>query len=145
MTTSPWILLICLWPVALLLIWLIINSHRDNRDAELVIRSLDWPETQGRVVGSEVVWGHVSVKYEYSVESRCFEGNYNISMTPRAPDRYGRGAAAFSEEALDAMDDYPAGSDVVIRYNPKRPQQSVLFRGGKISPSNEERVSSVGS
>ena len=126
-------------PVGLLVIWLIINARRDSRDADLVVRSLDWPRVHGTVIRSEVVWGHVDVVYEYLVEGKCHVGRYEISMTPRPADRYGRSATAFSEEAHDAMEDYPVGSTLVVRYNPNQPQESVLYyRESEITPYEED-------
>ncbi len=43
-----YVFLICLWPLAFLLIWGIWNMVRDTESERLGLRSLDWPETKGK-------------------------------------------------------------------------------------------------
>ena len=97
--TSPYIFLVCLWPLAFVVIWAIWNSIRDSGNEKLQLRSLDRPETKGRVLSSEVVWAHVSVTYDYFVDGRRYKREYKISLTPRAPSRYGAGTIALAKEA----------------------------------------------
>lgn len=69
-------------------------------------------------MNSEVVWGHVSVAYEYFVGKNRYAGEYKIGLTPVVPDRYGRGATALGREAKQDIDQFPSGNKVIIRYNP---------------------------
>jgi hypothetical protein len=82
---AGWIYLIPFWPFAFFGIWAFWNAMRENRDARSIERSLGWPETQGRVVGGSVVWGHVEIKYEYSVSGRRHEGTYSEGFRHKRP------------------------------------------------------------
>ena len=126
-TPNPYIFLVCLWPLGFVLIWAIWNALRDSRDEKLLLRSIDWPETKGRVLSSEVVWAHVNVVYDYFVDGKRHVGEYKISLSPVAPDRWGRGAASVSQEATKEVAAFPAGTGVTIRYNPARAEESVLY------------------
>jgi hypothetical protein len=61
---------------------------RDSLDEKRVQRSTNWPETQGIVVNSQVVWAHVEVRYEYWISSESYKETYELSLRPVAPDRY---------------------------------------------------------
>jgi hypothetical protein len=131
--TSLWLFLICLWPIGFVILWAIWNNLRDSGDEKRVEKSLNWPETQVIVLSTEVEWAHVQVNYEYLVAGTKYQGKYEISLSPVAPDQYGRGVARLNAEVKQEMDDYPPGCGVVIRYNPTDPSESVLFcRSGKI-------------
>ena len=43
-------------------------------------RIVGWPETQGTVTGSRIVWAHVEVAYEYSISSGRYTGKYKINL-----------------------------------------------------------------
>ena len=60
-TNSGMVYLISLWPLVFVGTWAIWNIMGDSRNEKPVERSLDWPEAQGRVVSSKVVWAHVEV------------------------------------------------------------------------------------
>jgi Protein of unknown function (DUF3592) len=129
--SSPSWILIALWPIAFVIVWAIWNLIRDRQDEKEVEKSLDWPETQGTVATTEVAWAHVEVSYKYSVAGTEYTGKYEISLSPVAPDRSGSGAAQLNAEAQREMTDYPPGTNLIIRYNPKKPEESVLFcKGG---------------
>ncbi len=122
-----------LWPVIFAGIWAIWNMVRDSRDERLVERSLAWPEAQGKVVTSKVVWSHVEVRYEYSISSGRYQGRFKINLPVGAPDRYGQTAARMNGEALQDMADFPPGANVIVRYDPQKLEQSVLYCRGEIS------------
>ncbi len=125
--------LIPLWPLAFVGIWAIWNIARDSRDEKLVERSLGWPEAQGIVVASRVVWAHVEVTHEYLVGSVRYKGSYKLNLPVGAPDRYARTAIRMNNEAKADLADYPPDAKVIIRYNPKNPKESVLYCRGEIN------------
>lgn len=135
--------LIPLWPLAFVGIWAIWNIVRDSRNEKLVEHSLAWPEAQGKVVSSKVAWAHVEVTYEYSISSGRYMGKYKMNLPVGAPDKYGRTATQMNEEAKQDIADFPAGADVIIRYNPQKPDQSVLYCRGEISRDGTGQSSGV--
>jgi hypothetical protein len=135
--------LIPLWPLLFVIVWAIWNMTRDSRDEKLIERSIDWPEAQGTVVSSRVVWAHVEVMYEYSISSGRFTGKYKMNLPPGPPDKFGRTATRMNEEARVDIADFPPGTNVIIRYNPQQPSQSVLYCTGQIC--RDEAVQSSGS
>ena len=135
--------LIPLWPLLFVIVWAIWNMARDSRDEKLMERSIDWPEAQGTVVTSRVVWAHVEVMYEYSISSGRFTGKYKMNLPPGPPDRYGRTATRMNEEARGDIGEFPPGANVVIRYNPQEPNQSVLYCSGQISRDKTVQRSSA--
>ena len=144
MASNPDIVyLVPLWTLLFVGIWAIWNTVRDSRDEKLVERSLTWPETQGRVMSSRVVWAHVEVKYEYSISSGRYTGKYKMNLPPGPPDKRGRTATRMITEAQQDIGDFPSGANVVIRYNPQQPQQSVLYCRGEISRDDTGRSPSI--
>jgi hypothetical protein len=140
---AEWIYFLPFWPFAFFGIWAFWNAMRENRDAKSIERSLHWPETQGRVMGGSVVWGHVEIKYEYNVSGRRHEGTYSEGLPPQAPGgNAARGAAFRLSKAADRyLAQYPAGSNVVIRYNPAKPEESVLYCKGDVqAPGDGPKV-----
>ena len=134
MVSNPdFVYLLPLWTLLFVGIWAIWNVVRDSRDEKLVERSLAWPEAQGKVMSSRVVWAHVEVKYDYSIASGRYEGKYKMNLPPGPPDRFGRTGTRMKAEAQQDIGDFPPGTNVVIRYNPQQPQQSVFYRKGEIS------------
>lgn len=132
--------LLPLWPILFVVIWAIWNAERDSRDEKLMERSLTWPEVQGIVVSSKVVWAHVEVKYEYSISDGRYTGKYKINLPPGPPDRYARTATRVNAEAGQDIAEFPRDAKVIIRYNPQRPNQSVLYCKGEIDRNSTNRV-----
>ena len=116
---------------------------RDSRNEKLVEHSLAWPEVHGKVVSSKVAWAHVEVKYEYSISSGQYTGKYKINLSVGAPDRYGQTATRMNQEAKQDIADFPTGADVIIRYNPQQPAQSVLYWRSGISGDGTGRSSGI--
>ena len=95
-----------------------------------------WPVAKGRVLSSrveeyvDIVGSRGSrsrariklyrpiVTYEYTIDGRRFQSN-RITQSPA----WNRGAPDFAEQIVQR---YPAGSVIDVRYNPKRPADSVL-------------------
>ena len=95
-----------------------------------------WPIAKGRIVSSKVEEYRTSVSrgtggardrmtlyravvlYEYEVAGERFKGN-RIAQSPGMD----KGVSRFAEEMVQR---YAAGSAVDVRYNPKRPGESVL-------------------
>ena len=95
-----------------------------------------WPVAQGRVLSAKVEKYRESVSrgtggprdrmtlyrpvllYEYEVAGKRFRGS-RIAQSPGLD----RGVPEFAEKVVDR---YPVGSAVAVRYNPKRPDESVL-------------------
>ena len=122
-----WYMLIPFWPIYSVLVWAVWNSLRETKDQKKLLTSLQWPETQGRVTGNEVVWAHVRVTYEYSVAGITYCGRYDISLAPVVPGRSVTAVKTLNAEAQDALTKFPIGTRVVVRYNPARPEESVLY------------------
>jgi hypothetical protein len=142
-TQSNAVYLIALWPIAFMVIWAIWNMMRDSLDEKRVLRAKDWPETQGIVASSRVAWAHVEVSYEYWIASGSYKGRYKLSLQPVAPDHYGRGAARMNAEASEDLSEYPPGTKVIVRYNPQRPQESVLYCKGNIAAGAPDGTSGI--
>ena len=95
-----------------------------------------WPVAQGRVLSSKVQEYRESISrgtggprdrmtlyqpvllYEYEVAGKRFQGS-RIAQSPGL----NRGVPEFAEKLVER---YPSGSAVMVRYNPKRPDESVL-------------------
>jgi uncharacterized protein DUF3592 len=95
-----------------------------------------WPVAQGRVLSAKVEEYRESVSrgtggprdrmtlyrpvllYEYEVAGKRFRGR-RITQSPGL----NRGVPEFAEKVVAR---YPGGSAVTVRYNPKRPDESVL-------------------
>jgi Protein of unknown function (DUF3592) len=123
---GPWTLVV-LWPIAFTVMWAIGNMARDSKDEKLLERSLTWPETQGVVISSRIVWGHLEVKYEYSLPSGNYVGKYKLNLSPAPPGGFSQAAARTAREAKQLIQEYPNGTDVIVRYAPQRPGDSVLY------------------
>lgn len=95
-----------------------------------------WPVAQGRVLSAKVeecresisrgtggphdrltLYGPVLL-YEYEVAGKRFHGT-RIAQSPGLD----RGTSEFAEKVVQR---YAAGSSVAVRYNPKRPEESIL-------------------
>ena len=136
----PGLNLLPLWPILFTVIWAIWNATRDSRDEKLVERSLAWPEAQGIVVSSRVVWAHVEVKYEYVVSSGRYTGKYKMNLPPSPPDKYARTVTRANAEAKLDIAEYPPDSKVIVRYNPQRPSQSVLYCKGEVDRNSANQA-----
>jgi|SRR5580658_1624002 hypothetical protein len=137
--TPGWIYFLPFWPFGFFGIWVFWNAMRENRDAKSIERSLGWPETQGRVVGGSVVWGHVEVRYEYKAGGQWREGTYTEGLPPQAPSGSGGALAArrvkYAAERYLAK--YPVAANVIVRYNPENPEESVLYCKGEVHPPGD--------
>jgi hypothetical protein len=142
-STPNLVYFIPLWPLAFVGVWAIWNMRRDSRNEKLVEHSLAWPEVHGKVVSSKVAWAHVEVNYEYSISSGRYTGKYKINLSVGAPDRYGQTAIRMTEEAKQNIADFPTGADVIIRYNPQQPDQSVLYCRGEINRDGTGQRSAI--
>ncbi len=80
-----WLYFVPLWPLGFVLIWALWNMVRDTQDEKKVERSVNWPEVQGEVISSKMVWGHVEIRYEYWLFAEKYEGAYKISLHPVVP------------------------------------------------------------
>src|SRR3954467_2918964 len=95
-----------------------------------------WPAAEGRVLSAKVEKYRASVSrgtggprdrmtlyrpvllYEYEVAGKRFRGS-RIAQSPGLD----RGVPEFAQKVIDR---YPVGTAVAVRYNPKRPDESVL-------------------
>lgn len=109
------------------LFWLIISaSAKKNKEAA------SWPQVPGKVVSSAVqsvrnsedggVTFEPNVVYTYSVDGQTFTGNKVHFSAFRSTNK---------AEPQKTVDKYPAGADVTVRYNPKKPKEAVLEILGK--------------
>jgi hypothetical protein len=85
-----------------------------------------WPDTVGRIESSyleEVVspWPAPIIVYSYAVGGRRYK---------RSRVRFGGTGAMNPADAEQLLADCPAGAEVPVFYNPKRPGQSCLLPGG---------------
>lgn len=129
MNSAPlpyWLFIVGAWPIWFVIVWAIWNSRRTERDAKLVERSLAWPEAQGIVITSKVVWAHVEVAYEYHALGATYTGKYEMGLEPVAPGGLS-GMGAYNREARQGLNQYPSGVSLIIRYNPLNPSESVLY------------------
>jgi Protein of unknown function (DUF3592) len=139
--TSNSVYLIPFWPILFVAVWAVWNTLRDSREQRLIGRSLNWPETQGQVRQTKVVWAHVEVSYEYRVAARTYVGTYKISLSPVVPDRGAQGARKLDAEAKQDISEFPEGLRIIIRYNPKRPEESVFYCRGEIGQDRQNEIS----
>jgi hypothetical protein len=95
-----------------------------------------WPVSEGRVLSAKVEEYRTSVSrgvggprarmtlyrpvllYEYEVRGKRFQGS-RVAQSPGLDRRV-------PEFAQKVVERYPSGSTVAVRYNPKRPDESVL-------------------
>ncbi len=87
-----------------------------------------WPSTKGRVLGQRLALTWIAsrmgvrplVLYRYRVEGTAYECD-RIS--------YRLDSSMVFSEAERVAYHYPPGSDVVVRYDPRRPERAVLEAG----------------
>jgi hypothetical protein len=89
-----------------------------------------WPVSEGRVLSAKVEEYRQSVGrgvggprarltlYEYEVTGKRFQGS-RVAQSPGLD----RGVPEFAQKVVER---YPSGSTVAVRYNPNRPDESVL-------------------
>ena len=141
-----WLYFFVLWPAWFMLIWGAWNWVRDGQDERRIKRSLDWPEVQGNVIGSRIVWGHVEIRYEYWIFAERHEGVHKFSLTPvPAGGRGGtalRSAERLGKEGNSYIADFPIDGKVILRYNRAKPAESVLYCAGELKPvdPNETKI-----
>ena len=96
------------------------------------LRTYRWPTTTGVVRGQDVSTSsssqggstthHPKLRYEYEVEGDTYvSSRIAVGSGPSFGSRSG---------AREWLEDYPEGSEVTVRYNPRRPDRSVLEPGG---------------
>jgi uncharacterized protein DUF3592 len=133
-----WVYLVASWPVGFYGTWVLWNALRDRSDKKSVERSLGWPEQEGYVVSSKIVWGHVQVDYKYWVSGEGHEGRHKFSLPPEGAGGVVTIAARlFMNAANKHMGEYPAGAKVVVRYNPAKPEESVLYSKAEVNQPAE--------
>jgi len=141
-----WLYFVPLWPLGVFLLWALWNIARDSWDEKRMERGMEWPEVQGHVTASKMVWGHVEIRYEYWLFAKRYEGVHKISLKPVVMGGMGweslRSAAALGNEGKGYMADFPMNAKVIVRYNKEKPEESVLFCAGEVGPprANEPKV-----
>ena len=137
-----WLYFVPLWPLGIFAIWALWNMLRDSRDEKSMKRSLQWPEAQGRIISSKMVWGHVEIAYEYWVFAERFQGLYKINLRPVIPGGTAmdslRAAKQLGVEGKENMAQYPAGTKVIVKYNREKKEESVLYCKGEVGPPDTE-------
>jgi Protein of unknown function (DUF3592) len=136
---SPIIYFIPFWGLFFVAIWAVWNIVRDSRKEKEDLGASDWAEVPGRVLSSKVVWGHFEVQYEYLADAQYRQGTHVMNLPPVAPDHYASGAARNATEAAEDKRDFPPGVQVIVKYNPEKPDQSILLCRGKITPDTVEQ------
>jgi hypothetical protein len=106
---------------------------RDSRQEKAALRAANWPELQGKVTTSKAVWGHYEVTYEYIMNATLYSGTHVINLSPVGPDHTAQGASRLAAEAKEDLSDFPPGLDVIIKYNPQDPAQSILLCRGRVA------------
>jgi Protein of unknown function (DUF3592) len=122
-------------------VWYMTFHRREATDQKAIERSLTWPETQGKVTATRWMGNYVEVFYEYSVAIGTLSGRYreNLPMTiTDTPHKSYSRASYAKDEANRILADYPIGQELVIRYNPETPSESVMFcRGAVVSATQK--------
>jgi hypothetical protein len=137
-----WVYLVAAWPLGLYGIWFLSNVLRKRSDEKSVERSHGWPETQALVVSSEIVWGHVEIDYKYWVSGEGREGRHKFSLPPTtAGGNVTTAARLFKNASKQHIAEYPVGAKVVVRYNPAKSEESVLYgKGEVVQPSDNPAI-----
>ena len=111
-------------PLCCLLGWAILRMARDSFDVKMLERSIDWPKVEGKVISNVRVWSHAEVEYEYTVSTRRYPGMYTIPLYKQS--RFNSPAKS-AKELEECLASFPPGSNIVVRYNPEKPSESVLI------------------
>jgi hypothetical protein len=113
----PYLFLVCLWPIALYLLWAIWNSICRDRNKHELLRTQYWPEGKGKVVSAQAAgWAHVEITYKYCVGDRSYTGKHKINLSPVMVDKTVRPARELDKEARQYIADYPPDANVALRY-----------------------------
>jgi uncharacterized protein DUF3592 len=147
-SSHPYIIFVATWPLWIFTAWVLWNMRRDSRDEKLIVGSLDWPESQGKVLESAVAWAHVEVSYEYHADGVRYRGSYQINLSPILATSIGTGATTsmarqHNREVSEAYREFYPGKDIVVRYNPRKPSESVFYRVGEVSVSSQKQSNST--
>lgn len=94
--------------------------------------ALRWPTIEGEIVGAYLIQGGVDarglaerVTYRYRVDGQLFV-NDRVRFGPQ-PQHASIVPASGHPPAMTAVaEEYPVGHRVLVRYNPRRPQDSIL-------------------
>lgn len=81
------------------------------------------------------VWSHAEVEYEYSVSNGRYTGMYKIDLYKQS--RFNSPAES-AKEIAECLASFPPGSNILVRYNPKKPAQSILHCGSEIGQEMAE-------
>ena len=127
----PFVIVILFWG-SFFGIWLLGNALRENHDERLLLKSISWPQTQGSVTSSRIVWAHLEVAYEFPANGQRFTGSYTVGMPATLPTFIGMGVIARATKNF--LGDYPVGTKLLVRYNPLDPTESVLYSRDPASP-----------
>ena len=74
--------------------------------------------------------------------SRCL-GSYQINLSPIIPSSVGNGATSatqYNKESGEALREFYPGKSIVVRYNPKKPSESVFYCSGEVSTSTQPQT-----
>lgn len=100
-----------------------------GRNLFRALRALDYSETTGIVLSSEVTHQYGSKGGNYGVAIRY---RYEVNGTEREGDRYrhsGFSSSSDSSWADAVVGQHPVGASVKVYYDPANPEESVLSRG----------------
>jgi hypothetical protein len=99
--------------------------------------TLTWPTTRGTVTCSEVVWTGFENSTDETITSKKSTYRHNLSYQFSVGGMsYGSTALGYrihggSESALKLLvEQYPAGAEVTVYYDPANPKKAVLEPGG---------------
>jgi hypothetical protein len=127
--------IIFLFPICCVLGWAILRFVRDSLDVKEQERSLDWTKIDAKVISNVQVWSHAEVEYEYSVSTRRYTGMYTIPLYKQS--RFNSPAES-AKEFAECLASFPPGSNILVRYNPKKPAESILHCGGVVGQEMAE-------
>ena len=80
----------------------------------------------------------MEVSYEYVAAAEYRKGVNKISLSLVVPDRKSRGAAQMVAQSRQDMAEFPTGTEIIIRYNPAKPGQSVSYCRGHVNHDSSQ-------
>ncbi len=105
--------------------------RRLNQGQQAVVASQSWPSTTGTVIrafaetsssGDGIISYYPRIIYEYEVDGQRYQGK-----DLRASDRFmTKGMPQI--KVMEIVDQYPAGTQVVVYYNPANPAEAALVK-----------------
>jgi|SRR5271155_5889992 len=107
--------------------WALYRWTRQRRRSVLLEQSARWPEVEGKVQNSKVVWAHVAIAYEYNPPNGRQIGTYDVGL-PMVPFGGLMVVSYLKDRTKLIMADFPPGQKVAVRYNPQNPAESILVR-----------------